>query len=140
MRILGLDFGSHRIGIAISDPTGSMAQPLSVIEKRPDDSEIKRILELVDEYNVDEVVVGLPVSMSGEIGAQAQVVLEYVEKLKNELRVPVITWDERLTTSFAERALMESNVKRSRRKEIVDKVAAAVILQGYLDLKRSKER
>ncbi|PIW22649.1 MAG: Holliday junction resolvase RuvX [Candidatus Aquicultor secundus] len=139
MRILGVDYGLRRIGVAISDPTGNMAQPLVVIENRGNGSDIRRISQLVDEYKVQEVVVGLPVSMSGEKGIQAQAVLAYIEKLKPVLKVPVKTWDERLTTSFAERTLVESDVKRGRRKEIIDKVAAAIILQGYLDSKRAGE-
>jgi putative Holliday junction resolvase len=138
MRILGIDFGTRRIGVALSDPTGSMAQPLTVIEKKANGSDIDKVSELVFEYNVDEVVVGLPLSLSGEIKPQAQAVLEYVERLKSALKVPVKTWDERLTTSFAERTLIESKVKRGRRKEVIDKVAAAVMLQGYLDSKKSK--
>lgn len=137
MRILGIDFGSRRIGVALSDPTGSMAQPLTVIENIKNESDINKISELVLEYNVEEVVVGLPLSLSGEVKPQAQAVLEYVEKLKKALDVPVKTWDERLTTSFAERTLVESRVRRGRRKEVIDKVAAAVMLQGYLDSKKS---
>ncbi len=137
MRILGLDFGLRRIGVAISDPTGSMAQPLTVIEKQNEDIEIEKISHLIGEYGVGEVVVGLPISLTGQIGPQAQVVLEYVEKLKAELGVPVKTWDERLTTAVAERALAESEVKRGRKKEIVDKVAAAIILQSYIDSRKS---
>ncbi|HEY3373805.1 MAG TPA: Holliday junction resolvase RuvX [Candidatus Aquicultor sp.] len=138
MRLLGLDYGSRRIGVAISDPSGFMAQPLQVIDKSRDSSDIRKISELVNEYGVDEVVVGLPISLSGEIGPQAREVLDFVEELKKTLSVPVATWDERLTTSYAERALKESNVKRGRRKEIIDKVAAAVMLQGFLDLKNSR--
>jgi putative Holliday junction resolvase len=115
-----------------------MAQPLQVIDKSRDSSDIRKISELVNEYGVDEVVVGLPISLSGEIGPQAREVLDFVEELKKTLSVPVATWDERLTTSYAERALKESNVKRGRRKEIIDKVAAAVMLQGFLDLKNSR--
>lgn len=137
MRILGLDYGERRIGVAVSDPTGTTGQPLMVIDKRDPGSDIVKISDLVDDYDVDEVVVGLPISLSGEIGPQARTVLEFVEKLKAELRVPVKTWDERLTTSYAGRALKESDVRRKRRKEVVDKVAAAIILQGYLDSKRT---
>jgi len=137
MRILGLDYGERRIGVAISDPTGITGQPLTVIDKRDPGSDIKNISDLIDEYGVDEVVVGLPISLSGEIGPQARAVLQFVEELKVELKVPVKTWDERLTTLAAGRALNESDVKRKRRKEVVDKVAAAIILQGYLDSKRT---
>ncbi len=139
MRILGVDYGLRRIGVAISDPTGSMAQPLVVVENRGNGNDIQRISQLVDEYNVKEVVVGLPISMSGQKGVQAEAVFAYIEKLQDVLNVPVKTWDERLTTSFAERTLVESDVKRGRRKEIIDKVAAAIMLQGYLDSKRAGE-
>ncbi len=138
MRILGLDFGLRRIGIAISDPTGSMAQPLTVIEKQNEGIDIQKIAHLIDEYDVGEVVVGLPVSLTGQIGPQARIVLEYVEKLRVRLEIPVKTWDERLTTSAAERTLTESGVKRARRKEVVDKIAAAIILQNYIDSKKPR--
>ncbi|HZD61008.1 MAG TPA: Holliday junction resolvase RuvX [Anaerolineae bacterium] len=139
-RILALDVGAKRIGIAVSDPTGSMAQPLMVLDRRKDSSEIGRISELVDEYSVSEVVVGLPLSLAGEMGPQAREVLDYINELKGNLKVPVRTWDERLTTSFAERALVESDVRRKQRKQVIDKVAATLILQGYLDYRGQKER
>lgn len=139
MRILGLDFGSRRVGVAISDPTGKMAQPLTVIERKTRDADIIAISKLIDEYKVDEIVVGIPVSMTGELGPQAQVVLEYIDRLKETIKVPIQTWDERLTTALAERALLESEVKRGRRKEVIDKVAAAAMLQSYLDSKRPGE-
>ncbi|MBE0447067.1 MAG: Holliday junction resolvase RuvX [Actinobacteria bacterium] len=140
MRILALDVGAQRIGVAISDPTGSMAQPLMVLDRSRDGSEIERIVKLAEEYDVAEVVVGLPLSLTGEAGPQVQEVLEYIDELKGRLKVTVKTWDERLTTSFAERALIESDMKRKRRKQIVDKVAAALILQGYLDSKGQEEQ
>lgn len=138
MRILGLDFGLRRIGVAISDSTGSMAYPLTVIEKQNEDIDIQRIAHLIDEYDVGEVIVGLPVSLTGQIGPQARIVLEYVEKLRVRLEIPVKTWDERLTTSAAERTLTESGVKRARRKEVVDKIAAAIILQSYIDSRKPR--
>jgi len=139
MRILSLDYGERRIGVAISDPTGTTGQPLTVIDKRDPRSDIKKISDLVNEYGVGEVVVGLPISLAGEIGPQARTVLAFVKELEEKLKVPVKTWDERLTTSVAERVLKESDIKRKRRKEVVDKVAAAIILQSYLDSRRTEE-
>jgi len=139
MRIMALDVGVRRIGVAISDPTGSMAQPLKVIDRQRNDAEIESIVELAEEFGVSEVVVGLPLTMMGEIGPQAEEVLEYIDKLKGRIKAPINTWDERLTTVSAERALVESDIRRKRRKQVVDKVAATLILQGYLDSKRSEE-
>ncbi|MCL6473293.1 MAG: Holliday junction resolvase RuvX, partial [Firmicutes bacterium] len=99
----------------------------------------QKIKQLIDEYDVEKVVIGLPVSLAGELGPQAKAVLEYVEKLRATVKVPVATWDERLTTASAKRMLLESEVRRSRRKEVIDKIAAAIMLQSYLDAKRSGE-
>lgn len=134
-----MDFGSRRIGVAISDPAGIMAQPLTVIERRNKDADMVAISKLIEEYKVDEIVIGLPVSMTGELGPQAKVVLEYADSLKEMIKVPIRTWDERLTTALAERTLLESEVKRGQRKEIIDKIAAATMLQSYLDSKRPGE-
>lgn len=130
MRILGIDYGEKRIGVAVSDPLGLTAQPVDAVE---DIEGIKRIVKEYDE--VEEVVVGLPKSLSGKLGPQAQKVLEFVEKLKKDLRQRIITWDERLTTVEAEKVLISAGLSRQKRKEVVDKSAAAIILQSYLDSK-----
>ena len=139
MRILGIDYGTKRIGLAISDPSEIMAQPLATIDHKDDNGSIKIIADVIEEYSVGLVVVGLPISMSGEIGLQAQSVIEFINEFKRQNPVPVETWDERLSTSMAQKALLDAKTKKSKKKGIIDKVAAAIILQGYLDSKRTGE-
>lgn len=137
MRILGLDHGERRIGVAISDPTGIFARPLVVLERgRKLKTTMTEIAALVREHEVTEVVVGLPLSMSGEFGTKAKEVRAFVIRLREVLSVPVVEWDERLTTVAAERALIEGGVRRERRRSVIDKTAAALILGGYLDHRR----
>ncbi|MCL5291350.1 MAG: Holliday junction resolvase RuvX [Actinobacteria bacterium] len=138
MRYLGLDIGSSRIGVAISDPFGRMAHPIDVIERDSRASEIEKIKGFVLEYEVKEIVVGLPITMGGETGRQAKMVTAYVATLEREVGIPVKLWDERLSTVLVERAMVSSGVKRRKRKKTVDKLAAAVILQGYLDARGIK--
>ena len=129
--ILGIDFGQARIGLAISDELRFLAHPLETIPANKDSP--KRIAEIVRARKIDKVVVGIPRHMSGEIGKSAQLALEFVEKLRAELPCAVETWDERLTTVAANRALTASGKKTRQTREIVDQVAAQMILQGYLD-------
>lgn len=129
--ILGIDFGHARIGLAISDELRFLAHPLETISANKDAA--KRIAEIVRERKIDKVVVGIPKRMSGEIGKSAQDALEFAEKLRAQLPCPVATWDERLTTVAANRALSEAGKKTSQTRQIVDQVAAQMILQGYLD-------
>ena len=136
MRIMGIDLGSKRIGIAISDEMCWTAQGIKVIKRVGINRDIEEIIKLVKEYSIDEIVVGLPVNMNGTIGKQAESVLIFVERLKSKINIPVATWDERLSTVAVTRVLLEGNVKRNKRKEVVDKMAAVYILQGYLDRKR----
>jgi len=137
MRILGIDYGEKRIGVAVSDPLGITAQPVTVIEKKPSfEQDIVEINQILERYSsVKEIVVGLPKSMSGELGIQAQKVLEFVEALKS-LNIKITTWDERLTTVAAERVLISAGLSRQKRKKVIDKSAAALILQNYLDSKQ----
>jgi putative Holliday junction resolvase len=136
MRILGIDYGMRRIGLAISDPSGFMAQPLATIDRKDDNDSIREIVRIINERSVEEVVVGLPVSLSGELGKQAKDVLQFIEELKSQTDVNIATWDERLSTSIAQRALTDTKAKKARKKDLVDQIAAAVILQGYLDSRR----
>ncbi|MDI6715951.1 MAG: Holliday junction resolvase RuvX [Actinomycetota bacterium] len=136
MRIIALDFGRRRIGVAISDPSGKVARPLTVIERKNTEFDIQRISELVEEYDAEEVVVGLPITLSGKIGPQAQEVLKYVDELKKVVKIPIMTWDERLTTAYADRFLREAELRHEKKKRIVDKLAASIILQSYIDSKR----
>ncbi|GAB6099148.1 Holliday junction resolvase RuvX [Halanaerocella petrolearia] len=133
MRIMGLDVGDKRTGVAMSDPLGWTAQGKTVIEDETLKEELDYIISLVEEYNVDEVVVGLPKNMNGSLGPRAQKVLSYVDKLKGRLSIPVITWDERLSTAAAEKTLIDADMSRQKRKKVIDKMAAVVILQNYLD-------
>lgn len=141
MRIIGLDLGDKRIGIALSDPLGLTAQGKEVLERTSLKKDLAYIQERVCLWEAKRVVVGLPKNMDGSIGIKAQEALLFVEKLKNRLSVPVETYDERLSTVEAERRLISSNVRRKKRKRVIDKMAAALILQGYLDrLKRGEEK
>lgn len=132
MRILCLDYGEKRIGVAVSDPLGFTAQPVGVIGQ--DIEELKKIIEKYGE--VSEIVVGLPKTMRGEIGPRAETTLQYVELLKEKFGIPIVTWDERLTTVSAARALHEAGLDSRKQRKIIDKVAATFILQSYLDRKK----
>lgn len=138
MRILGLDYGDRRIGVAVSDVFGWTAQGLEVVERRRDGAEMQRIADLVREQEVEEIVVGLPKNMNGSIGPRGEICIEFADKLKEMLELPVHLWDERLTTVSAERTLLEADVSRKKRKQVVDKMAASLILQNYLDSKSKR--
>ena len=136
MRVMGLDYGSKTVGVAISDPLGITAQGIETIERKEENKlrkTLARIEELVKEYEVEKIVLGFPKNMNNTIGERAEKSLELKEALERRIGIPVIMWDERLTTVEAERTLMESNVRRETRKKYVDKIAAVFILQGYLD-------
>lgn len=137
-RMLGLDVGDKRIGVAVSDETALIATPLRVVKRGSGDrAEIGR---MVAEWNANRVVVGLPTGLSGREGPQATAVRAYADALAVALDVPVTYWDERLTTAIAERALIEAGHRRAERKERIDAVAAAIILQSYLDAVRFRQR
>jgi len=133
MRILALDHGSKRIGVALSDELKMIAQPLEFIPAQPFDNCVTRLRELLDEKEVELILVGLPRNMDGTYGAAAVQVEEFVDALKSEIPVPIKTWDERLTSAQANRSLIEANVRRQKRKQKVDAMAAALLLQSYLD-------
>ncbi|ANA81484.1 Holliday junction resolvase YqgF [Paenibacillus vortex V453] len=135
-KIMGLDYGDRRIGVAISDVFGWTAQGVEVIERRRDEGELVRIATLVKENEVGEVVVGLPKNMNGTIGPRGEICMEFANTLRESLSLPVHLWDERLSTVSAERTLLEADVSRKKRKQVVDKMAASLILQNYLDSKR----
>ena len=142
MRIMGLDFGSKTVGVAISDSLLITAQGIETIERK-EENKLRRTLarreELIVEYEVEEIVLGLPKNMNDSIGEQAQMTMEFKEKLERRSGLPVTLWDERLTTAAANKALMEAGVRREHRKEQIDKIAACFILQGYLDCRKNKE-
>jgi putative Holliday junction resolvase len=133
MRILGLDLGSRTIGIAISDELGLTAQGLKTIRRKSEEEDLKELGAILSQYKIQKVVVGLPRNMDGSLGRQAEKVLEWVESFQKRTDVPVTTWDERLSTVEASRVLLEADLSRRKRKGTVDKVAAVLILQGYLD-------
>ena len=136
MRVLGLDYGSKTVGVAVSDPMGLTAQGVETIWRKQENKlrqTLARIEELVSEYQVERIVVGYPKNMNTTVGERALKSLEFKEKLEKRTGLPVVMWDERLTTVEAERTLMEAGVRRENRKQYLDELAAVFILQGYLD-------
>lgn len=136
LRYLGLDVGDARIGIALSDETGTLASGLPTLRRVGPRKDVKAVAELVRVREVEEVVVGLPRTLAGTLGPQAQKVLAFADALRPAVGVPVVHWDERFTSVAAERALREAGVSRRDRKASVDKVAAVLILQNYLDYRK----
>ena len=133
MRFMGLDFGEKRVGVALSDSLGIMASALTVIETNTKADLLEQITALAQEYEVERIIIGLPRSLDGSIGPQAKKVQDFIKSLSEHTVIPVIEWDERFSTVDAERVLVEAGVKRDKRKKHRDSVAAAYILQGYLD-------
>lgn len=136
MRVMACDYGSKTIGIAVSDPFGWTAQGVEIIRRQEEEAlsaSIERIEELIAEYGVEKIVVGLPKNMNNTSGERVEKTLEFIEKLKKKISLPVVTWDERLSTVGAERVLLEADLSRAKRKKVIDKMAAAYFLQGYLD-------
>ncbi len=138
MRIMGLDYGSKTVGVAISDPLGITAQGIETIFRK-DENKLRRtcarIEKLISEYEVGQIVLGLPKHMNNDIGDRARRSMEFGEMLRRRTGLEVVMWDERLTTVEAERTLIENKVRREDRKKYIDKIAAVFILQGYLDYK-----
>ena len=134
MRALGLDLGQKRVGVAISDSAGTLAMPIEVVARRGDrQREHQAIADLVEEWEAEIVVVGLPYNMDGSVGPMARKYGSEAKALGDTLSVPVVLYDERLTTVSAERALMDQNMNARDRRQVVDKVAASVMLQSWLD-------
>lgn len=138
MRIMALDLGDRRIGVAVSDELGWTAQGIGVVERHRDGRELEEIERLVREREVSEIVVGLPRNMDGSIGPRGEICIAFAEMLRGKLQLPVHLWDERLTTVAAERTLLEADVSRRKRRQVVDKLAATLILQHYLDSKAGR--
>lgn len=141
MRILGLDYGSKTVGVAVSDPLGFTAHGVEIIRRKSENKmrqTLARIEELIAQYQVEEIVLGLPKNMNNTLGDRAEKSLELKETLERRTGLPVVMWDERLTTVSANRVLMETGVRRENRKEHVDEIAAVFILQGYLDYLANK--
>ena len=142
MRIMGLDFGSKTVGVAISDPLLITAQGTEIIRRKEENKlrkTLARIEELIVQYEVAEIVLGFPKNMNDTIGERAELSLEFKDKLERRTGLPVIMWDERLTTVAADRAMMEAGIRREDRKEYVDKIAAVFILHGYLDRRKMEK-
>ena len=138
MRVLGLDYGSKTVGVAVSDPLGLTAQGVETVWRKQENKlrrTLARIEEIISEYQVTEIVLGYPKNMNNTVGERAEKSLEFKEMLEKRTGLPVVMWDERLTTVEANRTLMESKVRRENRSKYVDMIAAVFILQGYLDSK-----
>lgn len=141
MRIMGLDFGAKTVGVAISDPLLITAQGIEIIRRKEENKlrrTLARIEELIVEYQVEEIVLGLPKNMNDTLGPRVEATLEFKDKLERRTGLPVHTWDERLTTVAADRAMTEAGIRGEERKKYVDEIAAVFILQGFLDLRSLK--
>ena len=142
MRIMGLDFGSKTVGVAVSDPLLLTAQGVEIIRRKEENKlrqTLARIEELIVEYEVGEIVVGLPKNMNATEGERVELTREFADKLSRRTGLEVYFWDERLTTVAADKAMMEAGIRREHRKKYVDRIAACFILQGYLDAKRKQK-
>ncbi|MGX1900036.1 Holliday junction resolvase RuvX [Thermolongibacillus altinsuensis] len=137
MRILGLDFGAKTLGVAVSDELGWTAQGVETIQINEEEGEygLGRLRELIEQYAVEEIVVGFPKNMNGTVGPRGESTQRFAERLKQTFSLPVVLWDERLSTMAAERMLIAADVSRKKRKKVIDKMAAVMILQSYLDNK-----
>ena len=143
MRIMGLDFGSKTVGVAISDALLVTAQGIEIIRRKEENKlrqTLARIEELLVEYEVEEIVLGLPKNMNATEGIRAELTMEFKEKLERRTGLPVHMWDERLTTVAADKTMMEAGIRREKRKDYVDMIAATLILQGYLDLRANRTK
>ena len=143
MRIMGLDYGSKTVGVAVSDALGLTAQGIEIVRRKSENKlrqTLARIEEIAKEYGVEKIVLGFPKHMNNDIGERAEKSLEFKEMLERRTGLPVVMWDERLTTVEADRTMMETGIRRENRKEYVDMIAAVFFLQGYLDyLSHQKE-
>ena len=137
MRLLALDIGDARIGVAVSNPEKTLARGLTVIRRRSKKEDFAAIARLVEELKVEGIVVGHPLSLNGEAGPQARRVERYARALAQALKIPVYLWDERFSTAEAQRAMIEAGYKKQTRRRRVDEVAAAVVLQGYLEARKT---
>lgn len=133
MKILGLDLGSKTIGVAMSDDLLLTAQVLTSIQRTTLNKDLAVIVNLVEEYGVEEIIVGLPINMDGSTGESARKAETFIEKLREIFSIKIIPWDERLSTVAAERILLEGDLSRKKRRKVIDRLSAAIILQGYLD-------
>jgi len=133
LRTLGIDLGDKTIGLAISDPSGILSQPVKTVRRIDIKRDMDAIKHVIDEYNVVKIVIGLPRNMNGSIGPQCEKTLQFADTLRGTIGLEVVLWDERLTTVLAERALLEADLSRKKRRKVIDSVAASIILQSYLE-------
>lgn len=133
MRILGLDYGKKRIGVAVCDELGMTAQGLAVIERKNKKHDLEAIARYIQTWGVEKIVIGYPIRLDGEAGIQCEKVDRFILSLASAFSIPIIKWDETLTTKDAEEILRTADVRAKKRKAVVDKIAAGMILQGYLD-------
>jgi putative Holliday junction resolvase len=138
MRVMGLDIGSNTIGVAVSDELGMTAQGLKTIRRKSHEEDMREIGTIISELEIRKIVVGLPINMDGTVGKQAEMVLKWTKVLEENCHLPVVTWDERLSTVGASKILLEADLSRNKRKKVIDKLAAVLILQGYLDQSRTE--
>ena len=136
VRIMGLDVGTKRIGVALSDELFITAQGSDTIYRKTIESDLEEIKKVAKENDVNQIVVGLPISMNGSHSEQTKEVIKFTEDLSKSVDIPVVTWDERLTTMQAERTLLEADVSRAKRRKVIDKLAAQAILQNFLDSRK----
>ena len=132
-RILGLDYGERRIGLALSDPMGIIARPLTIIDRKKTADHISRISEIIAEKKIATIVVGLPLTLKGHYSKQTEIVLAFIDQLKSNFQIPIVAIDERLSSVAAKKSLLVQSVKTGYEKGRVDETAAAIILQEYLD-------
>jgi putative Holliday junction resolvase len=140
MRLLALDVGEARVGVAVSDPTGTLASPLTVLQRRSDKALFKALLDIIRKENPEAIIVGYPRSLSGAVHIQAQSVAAFAEQLRHRVACPVILWDERLSTVAAKREMVAAGTKPARRRAMLDAIAASIILQNYLDYRRIQDQ
>lgn len=136
---MGLDVGSKTIGVAISDELGITAQGFKTIKRKAMEDDLRELYAIISQFQIEKIVVGLPKNMDGSLGKQAEFVLGWIEDLKNKIQLPVETWDERLSTVEASKTLLKADLSRKKRKGVIDKLAAVLILQGYLQQIRSRK-
>jgi putative Holliday junction resolvase len=139
MRIMGLDIGTNTIGVAISDGLGMTAQGLKTIKRKSMEEDLNEITSVIHQFEIGKIVVGLPKNMNGTLGKQAEMVFQWIKTFKHKNPLPVVTWDERLSTVGATKILLEADLSRKKRKRVIDKLAAVLILQGYLDRSRKRD-
>jgi putative Holliday junction resolvase len=138
VRIMGLDIGSHTIGVAITDELRITAQALKTIRRKSKEEDFEEIIRIIDQFKIGKIVVGLPKNMNGTLGKQAKMVLQWIKAISERVDLPIVTWDERFSTVEASRVLLEADLSRRKRKKAIDKLAAVIILQGYIEKDRNQ--